>query len=257
MKCGIYKITNTINNKSYIGQSVDIVKRWRHHCAAAFNPMNPGYEYPLYRAFRKYGLDNFTFEILLECEKQNLDIQEEYYIELFKTLNNEYGYNQVQVQQGGIVLTPSIVNQIVQELQTNMIDNTETIGKKFGVSGRTVRAINSGESWYNKNLTYPIRNNYIGKQSQKGSSQNYCIKCGKPILSESTYCIKCGHLAQRKVERPSREELKLLIYNKPFTQIAKTYGVSDNTIRKWCKAYNLPTKKSDIQKFTIENWELV
>ena len=47
---------------------------------------------------------------MIECEKQDLDVQEEYYIELFKTLNNKYGYNQVEVWQGGITLTPSIVN---------------------------------------------------------------------------------------------------------------------------------------------------
>jgi len=40
----------------------------------------------------------------------------------------------------------------------------------------------------------------------------------------------------------------------PFTQIANKYGVSDNAIRKWCKAYNLPTKKSEIKKYTKEEW---
>lgn len=51
----------------------------------------------------------------------------------------------------------------------------------------------------------------------------------------------------QKVERPTREQLKELIRFKPFTQIGKDFGVSDNAVRKWCKSYNLPTKTSDIK----------
>jgi group I intron endonuclease len=61
---GIYKITNKINGKCYIGQSVDIAKRWREHSVWAFNPKRPEYEYPLYRAIRKYGIESFAFEII-------------------------------------------------------------------------------------------------------------------------------------------------------------------------------------------------
>jgi uncharacterized protein YjcR len=62
---------------------------------------------------------------------------------------------------------------------------------------------------------------------------------------------------RRKVERPDREELKFLIRNLPFTHIAEKYGVSDNTIRKWCKAERLPYKKQEIQLYNDEDWELI
>ena len=62
----------------------------------------------------------------------------------------------------------------------------------------------------------------------------------------SAMCVTCSAFKQRKVERPSKDELLELIKVKPFTQIAKIYGVCDNTIRKWCKGYNLPYKKKDI-----------
>ena len=61
----------------------------------------------------------------------------------------------------------------------------------------------------------------------------------------------------RIVERPSREELKILIREKPFTQIGEMYGVSDNAIRKWCDAEGLPRKKTDINKMTDEEWEKI
>ena len=60
----IYKITNKINNKCYIGSSIRVEKRWKEHINASKNPNNPQYNYPLYSAFRKYGIENFTFEIL-------------------------------------------------------------------------------------------------------------------------------------------------------------------------------------------------
>lgn len=52
---------------------------------------------------------------------------------------------------------------------------------------------------------------------------------------------------QRKINRPTKEELLELIKITPFTTIAKQFGVSDNTIRKWCKAYDLPFKQKDIK----------
>lgn len=53
------------------------------------------------------------------------------------------------------------------------------------------------------------------------------------------------------------DELKELIRNKPFTQIGKDYGVSDNTIRKRCKQYGLPCKSLVIKKMTDNEWKIV
>lgn len=53
----------------------------------------------------------------------------------------------------------------------------------------------------------------------------------------------------------SREELKGKIRNNSFTSIAKEYSVSDNTIRKWCKKYLLPSQKYAINSYTDQQWE--
>ena len=55
----IYKITNTINNKLYIGQTVDFNHRIRSHEETGFNKNAESYNNPLYRAIRKYGINNF------------------------------------------------------------------------------------------------------------------------------------------------------------------------------------------------------
>ena len=61
---GIYKITNKLNNKSYIGQTIDIERRWRSHKTEPFNPNSDAYNTLFYRAIRKYGIDSFIFEII-------------------------------------------------------------------------------------------------------------------------------------------------------------------------------------------------
>lgn len=86
---GIYKITNNINNHCYIGQSIHIEKRFLEHK----NKYNWAREKnkPLYLAFQKYGLENFTFEIIEECESNQLNQKEQYWIQYYNSFNN--GYN--------------------------------------------------------------------------------------------------------------------------------------------------------------------
>ena len=56
------------------------------------------------------------------------------------------------------------------------------------------------------------------------------------------------HFEQRKVfDRPSKETLSNDICNMSFVKVGKKYGVSDNTIRKWCKYYKLPYRKKDMR----------
>lgn len=104
------------------------------------------------------------------------------------------------------------------------------------------------------------RVNEILEENQKIKQKqfNYCKTCGKIISNKATYCEEHGKISKRKVkERPSREELKNLIRNISFTEIGKKYEVSDNTIRKWCSTYDLPSKKTEINKYTNKEWELI
>lgn len=95
-KCGIYKITNIQNNKSYIGKSKHIELRWKQHKTEPFNPNSDAYNTLFYRAIRKYGIENFKFEILEECPEDKLNEKEKYWIQYYNTyiLNpNNCGYN--------------------------------------------------------------------------------------------------------------------------------------------------------------------
>lgn len=89
-KMGIYKITNIETNECYIGQAVDIYKRWNQHCKAGLGiDTPPGNK--LYKAIQEYGLQNFTFEVLLECDRDKLNEKEKYFISLYQA--DTYGYN--------------------------------------------------------------------------------------------------------------------------------------------------------------------
>ena len=85
-----------------------------------------------------------------------------------------------------------------------------------------------------------------------------CQYCKTLIPISLKYCSQeCLHLSQRVVNRPSREELKKLIRTNSFLAIGKNYNVSDNAIRKWCVAYNLPKTKKDIKKYSDEEWNQI
>lgn len=84
---GIYKITNTTNGKCYIGQSRDIEARWAKHLSA----YKSSPEWELYRAFKKYGIGAFSFEVIEECTIEELNEREIYWIAHFDSFNN--GYN--------------------------------------------------------------------------------------------------------------------------------------------------------------------
>ena len=87
---GIYKITNQVTKECYIGQSVDISKRWKDHAKCGLGIDTPAGN-KLYKAMQTYGIWNFSWEVLEQCSKDLLDEKEKYYIDLYDSYN--FGYN--------------------------------------------------------------------------------------------------------------------------------------------------------------------
>ena len=90
VKTGIYKITNTLNQKVYIGQAVNIAERWKQHIKRALGA-EPLTQNKLYPAMQKDGVWNFTFEIVEVCDKSKLSEREQYWQKFFGA--KEYGYS--------------------------------------------------------------------------------------------------------------------------------------------------------------------
>lgn len=89
-KTGIYKITNIDNNMCYVGQSVNIAERWKQHIKRGMGAETPTRN-KLYPAMASFGVQNFTFEIIQECDKSELDEREDYWQEMLKV--KEFGYS--------------------------------------------------------------------------------------------------------------------------------------------------------------------
>lgn len=91
----IYKITNLINNKVYIGQTSNYNERVRHHKQVAFRENSKEKDKPLYKSIRKYGIENFKFEIIDRCANfDESNTKEIEYIKLYNScLDNGFGYN--------------------------------------------------------------------------------------------------------------------------------------------------------------------
>lgn len=95
-KCSIYCFTNKLNNKKYIGSTVvEPNIRYNQHIYNATHNNTHQYNYPLYQAIRKYGIENFIFEILeqQDCEEEEIRLIEKNYILKYNTILPE-GYNQ-------------------------------------------------------------------------------------------------------------------------------------------------------------------
>lgn len=87
---GIYKITNQLNGKCYVGQAVDVADRWKTHAKCGLDIDTPAGN-KLYAAMKEDGIWNFTWELLEACSSQELNEKEKFYIDLYDSKN--YGYN--------------------------------------------------------------------------------------------------------------------------------------------------------------------
>ena len=83
----------------------------------------------------------------------------------------------------------------------------------------------------------------------------HCKNCHKQIekIGVTGLCEQC-YKESLRLGRPSREDLKVMIRTMPFVKIGEKFKVSDNAIRKWCDAYSLPRKKTEINKYSDEEW---
>lgn len=87
---GIYKITNLENKMCYVGQSVNIAERWKQHIKRGIGAETPT-KNKLYPAMQSIGVENFSFELIEDCDKTLLNSREDYWQEYFKA--KEFGYS--------------------------------------------------------------------------------------------------------------------------------------------------------------------
>ena len=170
---GIYLIRNTITGHCYIGQARNISNRIYSHLRSTYLETETDYNYPLHKAIRKYGVDNFELEVLERCSYDNLNRREQYWISIYDS--RKTGYNQTNGgEQSGHSKKLSLeqAEQLKQLLRDNILSNTE-LAKQFNISSCMVQRINMGKLWYDNSITYPIR---TAPKERKNHYNGSCIK---------------------------------------------------------------------------------
>lgn len=89
---GIYKITNLLTGLCYIGQAIDVKKRWSEHIKCGLGIDTPSGN-KLYAAMQQDGIENFSFELLEACPQEELNKKEKFYIEVYDSYNIGYNSN--------------------------------------------------------------------------------------------------------------------------------------------------------------------
>ena len=120
--CGIYKITSP-NGGIYIGQSVNILSRKSRYV----NILCKG-QSRVYRSLMKYGWETHTFEIIHECDRDELNELERYYIKLYDTFNTKHGLN---LTNGGDSASREISEETRTKMKNSLMGNTRTLNYKY------------------------------------------------------------------------------------------------------------------------------
>lgn len=137
MRGFIYKITNKVNGRLYIGQTIQSVKeRFYQHCANKCSRESSNMA--IHRAIKKYGKSNFTLEVIEETDSLRLNDSEKYWIKYYNSFND--GYNSTAGGQGGskpfkVLDTDSIIKEYISG------KSLRSIGVMFSVDKGTIKGL--------------------------------------------------------------------------------------------------------------------
>ena len=159
----IYKITNLINQKIYIGETTQTIdKRWKQHLYQSFK-QGHGYNYHLHAAIRKYGESNFKIEQVEQCEEEARFAREHYYIMYYNSLEPN-GYNYLAAGTGS---TKVPIEAILELWELGY--NTKEIGEKLGI----------GRQYIAEHLK---ANNISQEEIIQRRSQSVKERCSMPVM---------------------------------------------------------------------------
>lgn len=179
-KSGIYCIEHIKTNKKYIGQSIHINERWYKHR----NELNNGSHYNDYlqKAWNKHGEENFIFYVLEYCPVEELDEKEICYIDMYNTMNRNYGYN---LKSGGQSTNVVYSEEMKQKL-------SKSIKKTYSNSNlKKIRSIAALKQWANPEIKQKImgkNNGMYGKHHTEESKRKMSeAQKGKKIKQKKYY----------------------------------------------------------------------
>lgn len=229
---GIYKITNIINNKCYIGKSLNIEDRLRRHKSALLK--NTHKNKYLQNEYNKYSVNNFTFEIIeFDIDKNHLNDREIYWINYCQSFNRKYGYNMTIGGDGGY----TIGNKTDKEKIYIIEKQKKSRSLKYQLSNKQISTILKL-----KNEGYSIR--YIETVINDNNSTDNFISV--KIISKF---LKNNNLPTLNPKKYifAEEERKLIInlYNQKeqIKEISKITNISGKSITRLLKEVGIYEKR--------------
>jgi group I intron endonuclease len=168
--CGVYEIINKINGKKYIGQSINIMARWKDHIKVL--NQNRSSCRLLQRAWNKYGENSFTFNILEQCSEDQLDDIEIKYIQMYDTINN--GYN---IESGG-------------NAQKHLSEETKQKLREAHIGRKASEETRQKMSESRKKDNNPMYGKHHSEEIKKRISENNKGKTGHEITQEQRELLR-------------------------------------------------------------------
>ena len=222
----IYLIENKINNKKYIGQTINYKRRLNEH----LRDMKMGKNLPLYNAMRKYNLSNFIFSIINTASNiKELNDMEIEYIQNYNSNNRKLGYNLESGGKNGIpsketLLKQSLSHKGIKQNQ-NWIDNriaksgsddAKKYGKKKTEEDKKYLSENSPKYWLGK-----TRSDETKKKISETKKKNGFTNIQKEKICKKVYLINVN-------------TNKIIKEYESTQQASEVENVNQSTISRWC-----------------------
>ena len=195
--CGVYKITNSVNNKYYIGSSCDIKNRIRKHFELL--KRNKHHSVYLQNAYNKYGRNSFTYEILELCEKNNSLIIEQRYLDNIPNWKNVYNMSKITTGSDYDLLEHPNRDNIIKKM---CLGNTGKHTKPFYIDVVRYEKLQDAASVFNVDIktisnrikNWKIKNYYYENKLKLGEYDKNSFPCyhNKPVYVKIKYYCNCG-----------------------------------------------------------------
>ena len=222
---GIYKFTNKINNKVYIGKADNLEERFKSHKRNYNNENLPDYNTKFYRALRKYGFENFEYEVVESNSgwtEETLNQKEIEYISLYMATEGTFGYN---IQKGGNnTAVPRKLNEsqvlLIKEQLISSSITMRDLANQYNVSESMISMINSGKAWVTIGpADFPLRKNtFVNNQ---GSSNPQAKFTDREVIEIRLMYVdkQLNDIYELYKNRCSFSEMKKICYGVQFQHL--------------------------------------